>query len=149
MSHKHKIYDHCLHLLNAKISEMQKDLNDLTEGAKNDAKSSAGDKYESTSSVVALEKEKIGKQLQEAMDQKTILEKIDTNINSKQIIKGSLVKTDKATLFIAIALGKIIFENNSIMVISPQSPLGLKLMGLKEKDTTEINGVKYLIENIS
>lgn len=146
---KQKIYAHCLHLLNEKIQEMQKDLHDLTEGARNDAKSSAGDKYESTSSVVAQEKEKIGKQLQESMDQKAILEKIDITIHSKLIVKGSLVKTDKALLFISIALGKITVENNSVIAISPQSPLGTKLIGLKEKDSTEINGVKYLIESIS
>ena len=148
MSLKEKIYVHCLQILNAKITEMQKDLNDLTEGAKNDAKSSAGDKYESTSSVIALEKEKIGIQLKEAMEQKKILENININVNSKHIIKGSLVKTDKALLFIAIALGKIYVDDKSIMVISSASPLGIKLMGLKQNDSARINGLEYFIEEI-
>ena len=148
MSLKEKIYVHCLQILNAKITEMQKDLNDLTEGAKNDAKSSAGDKYESTSSVIALEKEKIGIQLKEAMEQKRIFENININVNSKHIIKGSLVKTDKALLFIAIALGKIYVDDKSIMVISPGSPLGIKLMGLKQNDAAQINGLEYFIEEI-
>lgn len=148
MQIKEKIYAHCLQILNEKIVEMQKDLHDLTEGALNDSKSSAGDKYESTSSVIALEKEKIGIQLKEAMEQKKILEKIDISISSTQIIKGSLVKTDKANLFIAIGLGRVTIDEEKFMIISPQSPLGIKLMGLKENDIAQINGLGYFIEEI-
>ena len=43
-----------------------------------------------------------------------------------------------------------IFPNNDITVtsLSPQSPLGHQLMGLKVNDVAEINSMKYVIECI-
>ena len=42
----------------------------------------------------------------------------------------------------------IIIDTKNVMILSPQSPLGIKLMGKKINETVEINGVKYFIECI-
>ncbi len=146
---KEEVYKVCIKLLKDRIQEMQITLNDLSDGAKNDTKSSAGDKHETARAMMQLEQEKIGKQLNEVLKQKAVLDKIDVNQHSKQIIKGSLVKTKNIYLFIAAALGKVTVNKTEVVVLSPESPLGLKLMGLKKGDTAEINSVKYLIEQIS
>jgi transcription elongation GreA/GreB family factor len=143
---KQKIYSHCLQLLNGKIQELEKILSELSESASNNTKSSAGDKHETGRAMIQIEQETIGKQLQEVLEQKTVLEKIDPNQNSSRIIKGSLVKTNKDYLFLSIALGKIIVDEKAVMVISPQSPLGVKLIGLKANDETVINEVSYIVE---
>jgi transcription elongation GreA/GreB family factor len=93
-----------------------------------------------------LEREKLGNQMRELNEQKKELEKIDISVSSEKIIKGTLVKTDKGSFFIAIALGK---TETGVYVISPQSPLGNKLMGLKQNDKAEINGTTYLVKEIS
>lgn len=148
MSFKEKIYAHCLRLLNNKIVELEKILKDLSESSANDTKSSVGDKHETARAMIQIEQETIGKQLNEALEQKNLLEKIDVKINSTQIIKGSLIKTNRGYLFLSIALGKIIIDDKTIMVISPQSPLGIKLVGLRLNDSAEINGINYFIESI-
>ena len=145
---KQKIYAHCVQLLNDKISSLKNILEELTESVKSDTKSSAGDKHETARAMVQIEQETIGKQLNEAMEQKSLLEKINPAINSSQIVRGSLVETNKGYLFLSIAFGKIIVDNKTIVAISPQSPLGIKLMGLKINDSTDINGMNYFIENI-
>lgn len=145
---KEEVYKACIKLLNDKIQEMQNTLDELSEGAKNDTKSSAGDKHETARAMMQLEQEKIGKQLNEVLKQKTVFDKIDITQNSKTIIKGSLVKTKNMYLFIAAALGKVTVNKIDVVVLSPESPLGLKLMGLKKGDAAEINSVKYLIEQI-
>lgn len=148
MNLKQKIYFRCLDLVNEKIIEMQNSLIELGEGAKNDSKSSAGDKHETARAMMQIEQEKIGKQLNEALEQKNVLKKINALVVSNKITKGSLVKTNKGVLFISAALGKVVIDDITIIALSPQSPLGMKLMGLKINDSTEINGVKYSIESI-
>ena len=118
------------------------------EGAKSDSKSSAGDKHETSISMMQLEQEKVRKQLNEALEQKAELDKININVNNNRIAKGSLVKANNMFLFISIALGKITIDNKQIIILSSQSPLGIKLMGKQKNDSVEINGIKYLIETI-
>ncbi len=148
MSFKQKVYVHCLQLLNTKIDSLKNILQELSESSSNDSKSSAGDKHETARAMIQIEQETISKKLNQTLEQKSLFEKIDTNLHSSQIHKGSLVCTNKGYLFLSSALGKIIVDEKTIIVISPQSPLGIKLMGLKINDATEISGVKYFIEGI-
>ena len=92
-----------------------------------------------------LEQEKLTKQLNELLDQKSELEKIDITKISTQIAKGTLIQSDKGYLFLSIGLGKVIVDSEIVFIISPQSPLGLKLINKKEKDVVEMNDVKYTI----
>jgi transposase-like protein len=148
MQFKEKIYAACLQLLNTKIQALQNTLHELAEGAISDGKSSAGDKHETARAMMQLEQEKISKQLDEVLAQKAILEKIDCTVKSTQIIKGSLIKTNRGYLFLSIALGKLNIYGTDIIILSPQSPLGIKLLGLQVKSKVEINATTYLLEEI-
>ncbi len=123
-------------------------LNTATEAANNETKSSAGDKHETSRAMMQIEQEKLGKQIKEIQEQRTELEKIDISKPSVQIAKGTLIQSDKGILFLSVGLGKIIIDEQTVFAISPQSPLGLKLVGKKENDTVEMNGVKYKIEEL-
>lgn len=119
-----------------------------TESANNETKSSAGDKHETARAMMQLEQEKLSHQLKELQDQKSELKKIDISKHSSQIAKGTLIQSDKGFLFLSIGLGKISVADKTVFAISPQSPLGLKLLGKKENDIVEMNGVKYTIEKL-
>ena len=148
MSLKQKVYAACLQLLNNKIQTLQNTLNELGEGAISEGKSSAGDKHETARAMMQLEQEKISKQLDEVFVQKETLQKIDITIKLEQVTRGSLIKTNKGYLFLSIALGKINAGGIDVIVLSPQSPLGLKLMGLKEKSSVTVNATTYIIEEV-
>ncbi len=45
-------------------------------------------------------------------------------------------------------MGKAVIEDKAVIALSPQSPLGQKLMGLKTGDTTAMNNTVYTIEKI-
>jgi len=137
MAFKQKVYAHCLALVENKIASLHKILADLEEGSANDSKSSAGDKHETARAMMQIEQEKIGRQARDLYLQKTLLEK-----------NSSLIKTNRGYLFLSIPLGKIEVESTPVTVISPQSPLGKKIFGLKVGDKTEINDVSYTIEEI-
>ena len=135
-------------MLETKISELQKQLNDLKESTANETKSTAGDKYETARAMLQIEQDNTRRQLQEVLEQQSIFTAIDIFINSKEIIRGSLVKTNKGYLFISVALGKIIVDGITIIALSPQSPLGKQLMGLQINNSTSINNIPYIIEEI-
>ena len=120
----------------------------LTEDAKNDAKGSAGDKHETALSMMHIEQEKLNHKLREILEQKAILDKIDASQLHNKIALGSVVKANAMYLFISAALPKIVIDGKTIIALSPQSPLGLKLMGNSVGFTFEINGSKFTIESV-
>lgn len=145
---KEKIFAYCVEVLEKKVVQLKQELDHLAESARSETKSTAGDKHETGRAMVQLEQEKTGAQLKEAEMQLNTLKQIDISIKSDSIIKGSLVECGQGYFFIASAIGKITVDEKIVFVISPQSPLGVKLLGLKEKEKTEMNGMIYLIKSI-
>jgi hypothetical protein len=148
MTFKQKIHHHYLQLVQDRIDVFKDMILGLTEDSKNDAKGSAGDKHETALSMMHIEQEKLNHKLKEVLVQKAILEKIDSTTSAKTIIVGSLVKANGIYLYLCAALPKIAIEGINIIALSPQSPLGNKLMGNKVGFSFEINGTMYSIESI-
>jgi hypothetical protein len=120
----------------------------LTDDSKNDAKGSAGDKHETALSMMHIEQEKLNRKLSEVLDQKLILDKIDALKVLDTIALGSLVKANGIYLYLSVALPKITIEGINVIALSPQSPLGSKLMGNQIGFTFDINTTHYCIESI-
>ena len=148
MTFKQKIHTQYLQLVQDRIDVFKDMIAALTEDSKNDAKGSAGDKHETALSMMHIEQEKLNRKLREVLDQKAVLDKIDPTIIANTIIVGSLVKANGIYLYLSVALPKINVEGINIIALSSQSPLGNKLMGNQEGFTFEINGTKYLVEEI-
>ncbi len=120
----------------------------LTEDSLNDAKGSAGDKHETALSMMHLEQEKLTNKLKEAIEHKVILDKIDASLINNKAVMGSLVKTNNLTVFISAALPKMSLDGQNIFGISPQSPLGVQLLGNETGHTFQLNNVQYQILSI-
>jgi hypothetical protein len=120
----------------------------LTEDSKNDAKGSAGDKHETALSMMHIEQEKLNYKLSEVLAQKAILDKIDPLKVLDTIALGSLVKANGIFLYLSTALPKVSIEGINVIALSPQSPLGAKLMSNQVGFTFEINGTSYCIESV-
>jgi hypothetical protein len=148
MTFKEKIYESYLRILEDKIQLFQNTLNELRESSSSETKSTAGDKYETALAMLHIEQENVNQQLKEVFRQKLLFRKIDPHISTSKIINGSLIKTNKGHFFLSIALGKIIVDGNTVIALSPNSPLGQKLIGLEVNDSAEMNGMRYIIESI-
>lgn len=135
-------------LLQDKIDIYQDLIDSLTEDAQNDAKSSAGDKHETTLSKLHIEQEKIANKLKEALEQQTILSKLDIEQVSDNVVLGSVVKTNHLTVFVSTALPKITVDGQTVFAISPQSPLGIQLMHKSIHSEFPVNNVTYKILEI-
>jgi transcription elongation GreA/GreB family factor len=148
MTLKQKIYDHYTAIINDRIAILQQVLTDLKESGANETKSTAGDKHETALAMLQIEQANKREQLKEIIAQKTILEKINPLVTAAVVVNGSLIKTDRGYLFMSIASGKATIEGISVIALSPQSPLGSKLLGKKKGDIVEMNTVRYTIETI-
>ncbi|MEO6868058.1 MAG: hypothetical protein ABI168_00340 [Ginsengibacter sp.] len=148
MTLKQKVHQHYLFIVYEKISLLQQVLADLKESGANETKSTAGDKHETALAMLQIEQANKREQLAQVVAQKIFLEKINPVIVAPIVVSGSLIKTDKGYLFMSVALGKAIVDEKPCIALSPQSPLGQKLMGLKVKDTAVINETFYCIEAI-
>ena len=148
MTFKQKIHHHYLQLVQDRIDVFKDMILALTEDSKNDAKGSAGDKHETALSMMHIEQEKLNHKLKEVLVQKAILEKIDSTTIAKTIIVGSLVKANGIYLYLSVALPKINVEGINVIALSPQSPLGNKLLGMQVNHAFEINTTNYIIQEI-
>jgi transcription elongation GreA/GreB family factor len=83
------------------------------------------------------------------MAQKAAMEKINPAVSAGKIVNGSFIKTNRGYFFVSTALGKVVIDGITVMAVSPQSPLGIKLMGLNEGAVAEVNSNKYIIESIA
>ena len=148
MTFKKQVHNRCLELMEDKISLLKKTLQGLTESAANESKSTAGDKHETALAMLQIEQENTGRQLKDALANKLVLNQINIHHNPTRIANGSLVKTNQGYLFLSIALGRIAVNDTNLIALSPQSPLGMKLAGLRLNDRAEMNGTTYIIEDI-
>ena len=149
MTFKKKTHQYYQQLVQDREDAFRDMITALTEDSKNDAKGSAGDKHETALSMMNIEQAKLNRKLREVLDQKIVLDKIDASTTAETIIVGSLVKANGIFLYLSVALPKITIDGINVIALSPQSPLGNKLMGNKVGFTFEINGTKYLIEEIN
>lgn len=144
---KERLFLHCKNLMEEKVQSLKVTLSHITESANNETKSSAGDKHETARAMMQLEQEKLSRQINEALHVQSDLLALQLNA-ATTVIKGSLISTNRGQIFIAVALGKIEFEKNTVIAISDKSPLALKFMGLKEGASIAFNGVDYHITSI-
>ena len=149
MTLKQQVHQHYQQVVNDKIKHLQQVLADLKESSSNETKSTAGDKHETALAMLQIEQANTYAQLNDVLAKKMLLGKIDPSLVATVVSKGSLVKTNQGLLFLSVALGKASVVGSQVTALSPQSPLGQKLMGLSLGDVAEINQLRFVIENIA
>lgn len=145
---KQKVFQHYQQLLDDKIASLQKILDDLKESGANETKSTAGDKHETALAMLQIEQANKRAQMQELLEQKAVLNKIDPTVIPVQVTNGTLLQTNKGYFFMSVALGKALIDNITVIALSAQSPLGKILMGLKKGAVASFNQTQYIIEEI-
>lgn len=145
---KIQLHQKCTEIINQQILDLKNILQEAQNAANNETKSSAGDKHETGRAMAQLETEKLSNQLSQALKTKETISRINPGTILQVVALGSLVSTNNGVFFIAVGLGKIEMNNVDYFVISPLSPIGKELMGLKEKDAFSFNRKNYVVERI-
>ncbi len=123
-------------------------IKEAQQASKDDTKSSAGDKYETGRAMMQQETDRNMAQLNEANKLKVALNQISTSVTTKQVENGSVVLTNNGNFYMAISAGTLLVDSLSYFAISPASPIGLKLKGLKATDQFTLNGKDYKITSV-
>jgi len=144
---KELLHQKCVSYVQKRLKEAESAFRDAEQAANDDTKSSAGDKYETGREMMQQEKNRITAQLNEANKLMVVLNHTSTK-SSSIAENGSLVITDKAKFYLAVSAGNITVNNEVYIAVSPASPIGFKLKGLKAGDSFELNGKKYQIEQV-
>lgn len=143
-------------ILETFISEIEKKEAELTDAIKsakqsrdNETKSSVGDKYETSRTLIQYEVEKYRAQRSKIIKIKDEILKIDPNKNQSIVEFGSLVNCSNGIFLISVAWGKLKAGNTDVHCISLASPLGKELSGKKVGQTIQFNNTSIRIENIN
>lgn len=112
------------------------------------AKSSAGDKHETSTSMAQNEQEKIGQQIFELEKQIELVKRIPVDNQSKTIGLGSVINTTENTFYLSIGFGKITYNNETVLCISPNAPLGKLFLGKAVNDEVVFNQHVHKITEI-
>ena len=145
---KQQLYGQCGDFVEERVSTIQKQIKEIQESLNSETKSSAGDKHETGRAMLHLEREKAGHQLAEVEKLKEALTKIDVSNSSGIIGLGSVVFTTKANYFLAISAGQLKVNSELFFAISPNTPIGLLLMGKAVGDEVVFREQKFVVEKL-
>ena len=131
-----------------KIKSLKLLINSTTESRDTANKSSAGDKHETSRAKIQTEIDNYSRQLDLALNNLHIIEKVNSSKNNNLATQGSLITTNKGVFFIAIGIGKLQIRSNNYFIISLLSPIGSVMRGLSKNEKFTFRGIKYSIKNI-
>jgi transcription elongation GreA/GreB family factor len=145
---KQQLYEHCAAYVAKRLANAEQAMANAQRAANAESKSSAGDKYETTRAMMQLEKEMHATQWNEALKLKKELEQLSLDRPTERIGPGSLVLTDSGRYFLAISLGFVKLGGTNYVVLSPASPLGMRLCGLAVGEEATFNKQRFHIQAV-
>jgi transcription elongation GreA/GreB family factor len=145
---KEQLYLLCGDYIRNREAEIKRIITEAQEAANNETKSSAGDKYETGREVMQQEIDLNKGRLNELNKLKAALEQISPTQKAEVAVPGSVVYTNNGNFYISISAGPLKVDNANFYAISAASPIGSKLAGQKAGYSFELNGKKFVIENV-
>jgi len=145
---KQQLYQQCLDYVQQRMDAAQQGIEAAQQASQDDTKSSAGDKYETGREMAQQETDRNMAQLNEANKLKVALNQINPTLINDHVETGCVVITDTAKFYVSISAGAISAAGETYMAISPASPIGQKMKGLKAGDRFNLNDKVYKIERI-
>lgn len=135
--------------LDEKINTLSSEFRLYQESAANETKSTAGDKHDTSKSMMQLEQEKLGTQLQNLQILKKNLSRIDSKQRASLVGMGTMLETNHGKFFLGIPWQQIVIGNERIFIVSVQSPIGQQMIGKKPGDQFSFSGKDYQILSLS
>lgn len=145
---KRQLYDQCQVYIQRSIHTIQQALENALAAAREETRSSAGDKYETGRAMMQIEAEKNAAQLANLRKMEQVLNGIDPEAPTVRIGLGSAVLTSMGNFYISISAGKLVADDVTYFAVSPVSPIGGKLMGLSAGDTFQHDKKSHTVTSV-
>ena len=136
-------------MLDTRVNETLVAIAEAKASRDSDTKSSAGDKYETGRAMIQMEIEKNESLLSKIVNMKAEFDQIKTDLKPKKADFGSLVVTNHETYLIAVSMGMLKVDAESVYAISLASPIGLILHNKEVGNKFEFRGRDYKILEIA
>jgi transcription elongation GreA/GreB family factor len=147
MTTKQRLWQVCNERVDKRINDYKEEINLIKDSiASNDKGNSEGD--DSGSGKLLNDLEKNMAHLNDAKNTKDYLSNIKTNVESRDVVLGSIVKTNMMNFYISTSIGKIDIDDETYYAISVNSPIGQLLKNKTVNDRFEFNQNKYIITEI-
>jgi transcription elongation GreA/GreB family factor len=146
---KAALREKCVTIIQERIAGLIAGMADAQAAANEETKSSAGDKYETARAMSQLEKDMLARQLAENKKELAAMMELETEGDHEIARAGSLVSCKDMDFFILGGLGKMVFQDVTVFVISPNAPLAQSLMGKRTGDSFLFNRQTMEIREIS
>jgi hypothetical protein len=146
---KKELYDLCAAHVRRSMDAAELAIQEAQKSSTDDTKSSAGDKYETGREMAQQETNRNLAQLNEANKLMVALNRISAGGTSATAELGSIIITSAGNFYLAISAGSLSLGGKTYFAVSPASPIGLKLSGVKAGDSFTLNGKTYAIQSVS
>ena len=133
--------------IHEKIETVQNRMDELRSDLTSESKNTSGDKHETGRAMIQLEMENLGKQFDTWQQMANQAEGIPTNEFFK-IQVGSLFEMENLWYYVSVSLGKLVLKDQSIMCISPSSPLAQLVLGMTENSQFTMNGATKKVNKV-
>jgi hypothetical protein len=143
---KRQIIELCKNILQDRANNAKAAMDDLQQSA--NEYGIPRDKYDSFKAQTLQKKDMIAKQYQSILEELILLDKIDLEKKSEIAEFGSIVITNKQKMIISVSLGKIQFDKETYVAISPNVPIFKVIQGLKKGDEFTFNGNAFKILDV-
>ena len=148
IEYKIRLHKFCIEIIKERISATMKSIQNAQSAANSEEKSSAGDKYETSRAMGHLEKDMHSRQLVANQTELAQLLNVKTDNMHAHIAIGSIVTSVELIFFIAAGLGKILFEEKTVYVISPNAPVAKSMLNQTVGDKIIFNNKEIVIESV-
>lgn len=135
-------------VIDDKVIKSKEYMNSIEQSIQGESKSTAGDKHDTTRELMQQERNKAAQNLSnQILAQKTVIQLLNSS-SSERVGFGSLIETDKGIIFIGLALGKVLCDQDEVICISPLSPLAKVFEGSVVGDCVYFNTIQYQIQKV-
>lgn len=145
---KMRLLQKCTNIIEQRIAAIAAAIANAQAAANAEEKSSAGDKYETARAMGHLEKDMQSRQLAANQKELAALSGVDCSVIHPSVAKGSFIRCTQHAFFIAAGLGKIIFEENTVWLLSPDASLAKLIYNKKQGEVIPFNKTQQLIEAV-
>lgn len=145
---KQDLITHCTAFIEKQLSHVHQAIEVAKSTAKEESKSSAGDKHETGKSHLQLTQENNSKHLNNLQQQKRVIKLLEAYDAKDFIQLGSLVDTSNGLYFLAIGVGQVKVNDITVFIVSPASPVGKALMHKQVNELAVFNQLNLQIKEI-
>ncbi|MBC9909875.1 GreA/GreB family elongation factor [Chitinophaga varians] len=145
LAHKLSLKKYCEQMILQRIAITQQAMDEAQAAANQEGKSSAGDKYETARAMSHLEKDMHARQLLAHQESLHALSAVNVQVIYNTPAAGAFIQSTHHHFFIGAGLGKQVVNGETVVFLSPISPLAQQLMRKKVGDEFEFKGKEQIV----